>query len=164
LVADGAISESSAHADSFLNFRERIPEVLSGSFTIHKNDVSVSVSAVANFIADLRQSVEALYPGLQVAIFGHIGDGNLHVNVIKPRDWSDAEFFARCHEADTTLFGVVSRYRGSVAAEHGVGLLKRDFLNMSRAPAEIEYMKAIKRVFDPRGILNPGKIFRSGAS
>jgi FAD/FMN-containing dehydrogenase len=159
VVSDGAISESRAHADLFLNFRERIPEVLSGRFTIHKNDVSVGVSDVARFITDLRQMVEALYPGLRAAVFGHIGDGNLHVNIMKPPEWSDDEFFARCHQADTALFGLVSRYRGSIAAEHGVGLLKRDFLSMSRSPAEIECMRAMKRVFDPRGILNPGKIF-----
>jgi FAD/FMN-containing dehydrogenase len=94
-----------------------------------------------------------------VAVFGHVGDGNLHVNVLKPADMDDAQFWSNCHAADTIVFTIVQRYRGSISAEHGVGLLKRDFIHFTRSKSEIDIMRGIKAVLDPKGIMNPGKIF-----
>ena len=99
------------------------------------------------------------YPDFEIIWFGHIGDGNVHLNILKPENLAREEFFARCAEVSDAIFETVRLYGGSVSAEHGVGLLKKPFLGYSREAAEIAYMKALKQVFDPRGILNPGKIF-----
>jgi FAD/FMN-containing dehydrogenase len=94
-----------------------------------------------------------------VYLFGHIGDGNLHVNTMKPETMSKEEFMKRCKLADQDLFTLVKNYQGSISAEHGIGLLKKEALSFSRTPEEIAYFRAVKRIFDPQGLLNPGKIF-----
>ncbi|MCB1842350.1 MAG: FAD-binding oxidoreductase, partial [Halioglobus sp.] len=91
--------------------------------------------------------------------FGHIGDGNVHLNILKPDALSIAEFQRRCGEVSRWVFEIVERHGGSVSAEHGVGLLKKDYLQYSRSSAEIAIMRQIKQAFDPLGIMNPGKIF-----
>ena len=83
----------------------------------------------------------------------------MHLNILKPDALSVDEFRAQCGEVSQWVFEIVQRYGGSVSAEHGVGLLKKDYLHYSRSPLEIEIMKQIKKVFDPQGIMNPGKIF-----
>ena len=100
----------------------------------------------------------ARYPGWEICLFGHIGDGNLHVNWMKPDDMSKDEFLARVHDADRDMFELVKTHRGSVSAEHGIGLLKREWLGYSRSPDEIAMMRAIKAALDPDGIMNPGKL------
>jgi FAD/FMN-containing dehydrogenase len=94
-----------------------------------------------------------------VVLFGHIGDGNLHVNFVKPGKMSKEEFFKYAHSADDSMFQLVKSFGGSISAEHGIGLTKKDFLHYSRSPQEIAVMKNIKSVLDPHGIMNPGKIF-----
>jgi len=159
IIQDVVVSESSAQAQELMNLRDFISETLSQHYTIHKNDISVPVQSIPAFLSDLHTTIREAYPTYRVAVFGHVGDGNLHVNVLKPADMQDTEFWNNCHSADTIVFNVVKRYRGSISAEHGVGLLKRDFLHFTRSPAEIEIMRGIKAVLDPKGIMNPGKIF-----
>jgi FAD/FMN-containing dehydrogenase len=159
LIQDVVVSESSAQAQELMNLRDYISETLSQHYSIHKNDISVPVHLIPNFLRDLHSSIREAYPSYRVAVFGHVGDGNLHVNVLKPTDMDDELFWSNCHEADTLIFTTVQRYRGSISAEHGVGLLKRDFLHFTRTPAEIQIMRGIKAVLDPKGIMNPGKIF-----
>ena len=139
--------------------RERISEVLGKHHTVHKNDLSVPVSTIPAFIKELREVLAKRYPTFEPVIFGHIGDGNLHVNILKPPSLSDEAFFKECNQADPMIFEVVKRFGGSISAEHGVGLLKMPYLHFSRSPAEIALLKGIKDVFDPRGILNPRKVF-----
>ncbi|PKA11157.1 FAD-binding oxidoreductase, partial [Leptospira meyeri] len=98
------------------------------------------------------------YQGFHIALFGHIGDGNLHLNIVKPKELSDAEFFAQCKQVDPEMFTLIQKFKGSISAEHGIGLLKKDYLNFSRSESEISTMRAIKSAFDPKGILNPGKV------
>jgi FAD/FMN-containing dehydrogenase len=145
-----------------MSLRDLISETLSQHYTIHKNDISVPVATIPTFIKELHASITKAYPTFQVAIFGHVGDGNLHVNVLKPRDMADAAFWQLCHEADHIVFSNVTAYGGSISAEHGVGLLKRDFLHYTRSAEELQLMREIKAVFDPHGILNPGKVFTTG--
>lgn len=159
IIQDVVVSESSAQAQEMMNLRDFISETLSQHYTIHKNDISVPVQSIPAFLRDLHTAIREAYPTYRVAVFGHVGDGNLHVNVLKPADMQDVEFWNNCHSADTIVFNAVKRYRGSISAEHGVGLLKRDFLHFTRSAAEIEIMRGIKAVLDPKGIMNPGKIF-----
>lgn len=158
LIVDVVVSESQAQAQELMNIRDLISETLSTHYTIHKNDISVPVTAIPSFIKQLEESITKAYSQFKVVIFGHVGDGNLHVNVLKPAEMTDAAFWESCKEADHTIFKTVQQFKGSVSAEHGVGLLKREFIGYTRSAPEIELMRGIKRVFDPKGIMNPGKV------
>ena len=156
-ISDGTISQSLGQAQNLWRLREDISETIS-RFTPYKNDISVKVSKVPQFLDDVDALVSEAYPDFEIIWFGHIGDGNVHLNILKPEDLPKADFFERCGKVSDLVFEVVQRYGGSVSAEHGVGLLKKPFLTYARSEVEIEYMKAIKKVFDPHNILNPGKL------
>lgn len=158
-VVDGLISQSQAQAEELWHWREAISEAIAPA-TPYKNDLSVRISAVPEFLAALDELVEQRYPDFQVVWFGHIGDGNLHMNVLKPDDWSIEDFRTACDELSPEVFALVGKFRGSLSAEHGVGLLKRDYLHLIKSESEIELMRAVKRAFDPGGVLNPGKLFK----
>ena len=157
-VVDGVVSQSVAQAQSLWRLREDISETIS-RWTPYKNDVSTMISRVPDFLAEVEEVVNGNYPEFEVVWYGHIGDGNLHLNVLKPDDLPMDEFQQRCAVVSKAVFEIVQRYGGSVSAEHGVGLLKKDYLSYSRSPLEIDIMRQIKKVFDPEGIMNPGKIF-----
>ncbi|MBT8148055.1 MAG: FAD-binding oxidoreductase, partial [Gammaproteobacteria bacterium] len=157
-VLDGTISQSAGQAQSLWRLREDISETIS-RFTPYKNDISVKVSQVPEFLAQVDQLVSDRYPDFEIIWFGHIGDGNVHLNILKPTELDLQEFQSRCAIVSEEVFQLVNDYGGSISAEHGVGLLKKPFLKASRAPAEIACMQSVKKVFDPRGVLNPGKIF-----
>ena len=157
-VIDGVASQNEAQARGFWGLREDISEACS-RFTPYKNDVSTTIANVPAFIVETTALLKVNYPGWRVIWFGHIGDGNLHINILKPDGLGLDEFTAKCARASELLFATVEKFGGSVSAEHGVGLLKKPFLAHSRQPAEIACMRAIKAAFDPDGILNPGKIF-----
>ncbi|MCJ8170415.1 FAD-binding oxidoreductase [Atopomonas sediminilitoris] len=157
-VLDGVMSQSEQQLQNLWKLREYISETIS-HWTPYKNDISVTVSQVPAFLHDIDHIVEQNYPDFEVIWFGHIGDGNLHLNILKPENLSKDEFFAKCATVNQWVFETVQKYNGSISAEHGVGMTKRDYLHYSRSAAEIATMKAIKAVFDPNGIMNPGKIF-----
>ena len=157
-VVDGVISQSQAQADNLWQLREGISESIA-PYTPYKNDLSVTIAQVPEFLADVDKFVSDSYPDFEVCWYGHIGDGNLHLNILKPDHLSVAEFMDKGHAMSPRIFELVQARQGSISAEHGVGLLKKDFLHFSRQPAEIEAMRAIKQIFDPDQILNPGKVF-----
>lgn len=159
IVANAVLSESTQQADELMALREAIGEVLGTHYTVHKNDISVPVRRIPEFLQRLGQRIAAVYPTFRVAVFGHVGDGNLHVNVLKPVEMSDEQFWQDCRKSDQEIFSLVQDLDGSISAEHGVGLLKKEFLSFSRSPEEISLMRGIKKVFDPNQIMNPGKIF-----
>ena len=156
-VGDGVVSRSDAQAQSLWALRESITESIA-PYTPYKNDIAVRVSDVPAFLDDIDRLVGAHYPDFEVCWFGHIGDGNLHLNILKPNDLSIEAFYKRCHGISPALFEAIRNRRGSISAEHGVGLLKRDFLHYSRSPREIALMRQVKAVFDPKGVMNPGKL------
>ena len=157
-VIDGVMSQSEQQLKNLWKLREYISETIS-HWTPYKNDISVTVSKVPAFLKDIDAIVGEHYPDFEVVWYGHIGDGNLHLNILKPENLSKDEFFAKCATVNKWVFETVEKYNGSISAEHGVGMTKRDYLTYSRSPVEIEYMKAVKAAFDPNGIMNPGKIF-----
>ena len=156
-VSDGVMSQSDAQAQALWALREGITESIA-PYTPYKNDLAVRISDVPGFLADVDRVVAENYPDWEICWFGHIGDGNLHLNVLKPPDLAMADFYARCHAISPKLFELVRLRGGSISAEHGVGLLKRDFLTYSRSPAEIDIMRGVKAVLDPNGVMNPGKL------
>lgn len=158
-VRDGLISQSAAQAGELWHWREAISESIAPR-TPYKNDLSVRTGGVPDFLRDLEALVNRSYPDFEVIWFGHIGDGNLHMNVLMPDDWAVDEFRRACDQLSPQVFQLVGDHGGSLSAEHGVGLLKRDYLEMVRGPAEIQLMRQVKAAFDPDGILNPGKLLQ----
>ncbi len=158
LIVDGVISQSPQQAAELWALRENITEATSHKQP-YKNDISVRVSRVPEFLNEMTAVIAHEHPDFEVVWFGHVGDGNLHVNILKPDSLSSTEFVERCKKVDEKMFDVIEKFEGSVSAEHGVGLVKKPFLHHTRSAAEISLMKDIKRVFDPDSILNPGKIF-----
>ncbi|WP_367110808.1 FAD-binding oxidoreductase [uncultured Psychrobacter sp.] len=157
-VVDGVMSQSMAQATELWKLREYISETIS-VFTPYKNDLSVLISYVPDFITEIDHIVSSNYPDFEVCWFGHIGDGNLHLNILKPENMSKDDFFNECQIVNKYVFETVQRYGGSVSAEHGVGMTKKPYLHYSRSDTEIDYLRAIKKVFDPNNIMNRGKIF-----
>ena len=157
-ISDGVISQSPTQAKSLWALRENVSEAVS-TMSPYRNDVSVRVSRIPQFVQDIEAVFQKEYPDFQVAWFGHIGDGNLHIDILKPAEMNKDEFIKKCKASDTALFTIVQKYDGSISAEHGVGLLKKDYLGFSRSEEEIRLMREIKNAFDPDCILNPGKIF-----
>ncbi|MER2566335.1 MAG: FAD-binding oxidoreductase [Myxococcaceae bacterium] len=160
LVTDGTLAADSDQAKFLWSLREGISESLSATGLPHKNDISLPISGLKRFCDELEALLAQKYPGWELCLFGHIGDGNLHVNIMKPDAMEKAEFLARTHACDEDVFTLVKAHRGSISAEHGIGLLKKDFLGYSRTPTELALMKALKRSFDPKGLLNPGKVLQ----
>ena len=156
-AGDGVMSQSDAQAAALWALREGITESIAAE-TPYKNDVAVRMSAMPAFLDDVDRVVAENYPDWEVCWFGHIGDGNLHLNILKPSGLDGETFYARCHAISPRLFERVQAHGGSISAEHGVGLLKRDFLGYSRSAAEIDIMRTVKRALDPNGVMNPGKL------
>ncbi|TDK33010.1 FAD-binding oxidoreductase [Luteimonas terrae] len=157
-VEDGVISHGDAQAAALWRLREGITESLAPHVP-YKNDVSVRVSEMPAFLAHTQALLAAEYPQFDVVWFGHIGDGNLHINVLKPSDMANADFVIECERVTKLLAAALAEHGGSISAEHGIGLVKKPYLGSTRSAEEIAVMRGIRRALDPAGILNPGKLF-----
>jgi len=158
LVSDGVISQSDAQAAALWRVRESITESLA-RHTPYKNDIAVRIGAMPAFLQETQVLLAREYPQFDVVWFGHIGDGNLHINVLKPEGFADIDFVATCEQVTKLLADVLHRHGGSISAEHGIGLVKKPYLGSTRSAAEIALMRSVRKVFDPNGIMNPGKLF-----
>ncbi len=156
-VIDGVLGASEAQRAQLWQYREGISESIT-PYTPYKNDLAVRVSDVPSFLAAVETCVGERYPGFEIVWFGHIGDGNLHLNILKPASQAVAQFKAQCEQVSEEVLAIVASFDGSVSAEHGVGLLKRGQLHYSRSQQELALMQGLKNVFDPKGIMNPGKL------
>jgi len=158
LVQDGTLAADTGQARALWTLREGISESLSGTGMPHKNDIALPIAGLSAFCGELEALLASRYPDWELCLFGHIGDGNLHVNIMKPDALSKADFLHRTHEVDQVVMDLVKAHRGSVSAEHGIGLLKRPWLGHTRSPTEVALMNQLKALLDPRGLLNPGKV------
>jgi FAD/FMN-containing dehydrogenase len=158
LVLDATIADSLKQAKAFWRIREMFGEVQRHIGASIKHDISVPVAAVPAFIAEANAAVTKLIPGCRPLPFGHVGDGNIHYNVTQPEGADKQKFLARWDEVNAVVFAVVTKLGGSISAEHGVGVMKRDILPNYKDPVALELMRSIKRMLDPNGILNPGKV------
>lgn len=156
-VLDGVVSQSIAQAEKLWRLRENISEAISFSKP-YKNDLSVKVSRMPGFICDVEALMANRYPDFELVWFGHIGDGNLHLNILKPQALSTEEFVTRCSVVSREVAELVKKYQGSISAEHGIGLLKKDYLSFSKSQVELALMRQVKKIFDPKGVMNPGKL------
>jgi FAD/FMN-containing dehydrogenase len=157
-VLDGVMSQSVEQLKNLWRLREDISETIS-QWTPYKNDISTVISKVPAFLQEVEALVSSNYPDFEIIWFGHIGDGNVHLNILKPDGLANEIFFEQCHRVSKWVFEIVQKYQGSVSAEHGVGMIKKDYLEYSRSATEIALMRQLKQVFDPCGVMNPGKIF-----
>jgi FAD/FMN-containing dehydrogenase len=158
LVLDAVLAASIEQAKALWRPRESMSEVQGREGGSIKHDVSVPVSDVARFLAEAIPAVERFVPGARVLPFGHVGDGNIHFNVSQPLGGDKEAFLARWEEVNVVVHEIVARYNGSISAEHGIGQSKRVLLPGVKHAVEMEVMRSAKTMFDPNGILNPGKV------
>ena len=159
LASDAAVAESIAQSRAMWHLRESIPLAQSQEGLNIKHDISLPVSAIADFCAATEAALAQGFPGARLVNFGHLGDGNLHYNVQCP-EGGDGAAFLRDHEhaINTLVFDQVQARGGSFSAEHGIGALKRDELAARKSPVALGMMRAIKSALDPSGLLNPGRV------
>jgi FAD/FMN-containing dehydrogenase len=149
-AADVAVADDTARREALWRYREALNPAVNAAGVPHKLDVSVPIGAMADFAEATVAAVRALDPAARTILWGHLGDGNLHVNVLG--------FAADDERVDETVLGLVAEHGGSISAEHGVGVAKRRFLGLTRTPEEVATMAAVKRALDPAGVLNPGVV------
>jgi FAD/FMN-containing dehydrogenase len=158
-VLDAAIGGSEAQRAALWRIREEHPEAQRLAGASVKNDVSVPVSRTPELMRRCSEALRALVPGSVPVPFGHLGDGNIHMNLSQPEGMAPAEFLARGHEIMDAVNAVVRDLGGSPSAEHGIGRLKAGMLEAWRGGAELDLMRRIKAAIDPAGLMNPGKLF-----
>ena len=157
LVVDAAIARSEAQAEALWQLRENISEAQRIEGFSIKHDISLPLAAMDDFLADAKRELEANFDDLRLVVFGHLGDGNLHYNLSSRHRQGNDLVIARTAEANRIVHDRVAASGGSISAEHGLGQLKREEILRYRSPIEDEMMRAIKRAFDPDGLMNPGK-------
>jgi D-lactate dehydrogenase (cytochrome) len=158
ILDDAVIAASLSQRQAFWKLRDEMSAAQKPEGGSIKHDISVPVAAVPDFIAEADAAVVKLIPGSRPVPFGHLGDGNIHYNVSQPVGGNAADFLARWHEVNAVVFAIVMRMGGSISAEHGIGVLKRDELPDVKDKVAIELMRSIKAMLDPSGIMNPGKV------
>jgi FAD/FMN-containing dehydrogenase len=158
IVDDAVIAANLSQRQAFWKLRDEMSAAQKPEGGSIKHDISVPVVAVPDFIAQADAAVVKLIPGARPVPFGHLGDGNIHYNVSQPIGGDTADFMNHWHEVNAVVFQIVLKMGGSISAEHGIGVLKRDELPEVKDKVAIELMRAIKAMLDPHGIMNPGKV------
>jgi FAD/FMN-containing dehydrogenase len=162
LVEDATIAASDAQRLALWDLRERLSEVQRYEGGSIKHDIAVPVSRVAEFIDEATAACEAEMPGVRVCAFGHFGDGNIHFNLSQPVGMEKGAFLATWENFNRIVHDIVRTMHGSISAEHGIGLIKRDELPHYKDPVALDLMHTLKHALDPGNILNPGKVLALG--
>jgi FAD/FMN-containing dehydrogenase len=158
LIQDGVIAASEAQRKALWALRENPTEAMAHEGVVLRHDIAVPVSRVPDLIERAATELERAVPGVRIMPFGHVGDGNIHYNLLQPRDMAGEAFYARRDEVQRMVFDVVEALDGSISAEHGIGRLKRAELAVRKSPVELALMRQLKATLDPKGILNPGAV------
>ena len=157
LVIDATIASSDAQRDALWDVRETAPESHKLAGKVARSDVALPQSAIADFYAEMVAGIKAIDPKIRICGYGHLGDGNLHFNLVQVAG-GDPDFEAKTPELYDLLFNNIAKYNGSISAEHGIGQLKRDQLAKVKSPAILNTMRSIKSALDPKNLMNPGKV------
>ncbi len=158
LVTDAVVARSEAQRQMFWRIREQIPEAQRQEGASIKHDVSVTITAIPDFIEEGAAIIRGLAPGARLVAYGHLGDGNLHFNAQSPVQGDTTAFLAQAPAINRAIHDLIARYRGSISAEHGIGRLKREELKAYKSAVDLDVMRSIKAALDPKGIMNPGKV------
>ena len=158
IVNDGVIAQTGAQRQSLWALREGMSESQKFEGGSIKHDISVPVSAIPAFVAKALPAVEAFMPGARPVVFGHMGDGNLHFNVSQPVGMEKKQYLSHWDAMNDVIYALVENFNGSISAEHGIGLQKRSRMAHIKSHVELQMMQEIKQLFDPLGIMNPGKM------
>ena len=158
VASDAVVAGSQTQAAALWKLRESISESQKREGASIKHDIAVPVAAIPDFIARATPVVQALVPGVRPVSFGHLGDGNLHFNFNAPRSGDDPAFLAQWDEVQQAVHDIVKEFGGSISAEHGIGAMKVASLPRYKSHEELDAMRALKHAFDPKNILNPGKL------
>jgi len=158
LVKDAVIAQTQSQARALWALRENLSDVQKLEGASIKHDISVPVSAIAEFITRASAVVTAMLPGIRPVPFGHMGDGNVHFNLSQPIGMDSAAFLARWDEFNKIVHDIVADLGGSISAEHGLGRMKRSEITRYKSALEMGLMRAVKHALDPKGIMNPGKL------
>jgi len=161
LVLDAAIAESLAQSKAFWHLRESVPLAEASPAKSIKHDVSVPISAVAQFVHEADAALQERFPSMRTITFGHLGDGNVHYNVSRGEDQTEERVVALTKEVYAIVHDVAHRLGGSISAEHGIGQHKRDELPRYKNPLELRLMRRIKEALDPHDLMNPGKLLQT---
>ena len=159
LIEDAVVAQTEAQAKALWAIRENQSPAQKPEGATWKHDVSVPVSQVAEFLARATAAMQAFAPGARIAAFGHVGDGNIHYDVLRPDGGSDAEHAARRDAGSRIVHDIVHELGGSISAEHGLGAMKTAEALRYKSPVEVEAMRAIRRALDPKRIMNPRVLF-----
>ena len=160
LINDASIAANSTQFKEFWGLRENITESLAAHGQVRKNDISLAIDKLDGFVRSLEALLATKNPkDMDLVLFGHIGDGNLHINYVSPKSRDSKDFHAAARVIEEDIFKLLSEFKGSISAEHGIGLTKKKDLHFTRSAEEIAWMKKTKKMWDAKGILNPGKIF-----
>ncbi|WP_349572989.1 FAD-binding oxidoreductase [Azotobacter salinestris] len=159
LVLDAVIATSEARVAALWHLREGISEAQNHEGPSLKHDISVPVGSIPAFIERADAALQGGFPGVRIVCYGHVGDGNLHYNVSKPVGADGASFKACAEAIMHTIYKVVAAFNGSISAEHGLGQSKHRAAALYKDAVELSLMKSIKRLLDPKGLMNPGKVF-----
>ena len=157
-VTDAVVAQSIAQSRQFWRLRENISEAQAHEGKNIKHDISVPISAIGRFVPETDALLAQRFPGVRMVVFGHLGDGNLHYNVSPPLGMEESAFLALQPAINETVHDAVAACGGSISAEHGIGVLRRDALPRYKSPVELDLMRAIKQALDPLGLMNPGKM------
>lgn len=158
LVTDAAVAQSEAQRQALWAIRELMPDSQKFEGGSIKHDVSVPVSKIPQFIEEASRAVNTFMPGARVMPFGHMGDGNMHFNVSQPPGMDKKKYLDLWNEMNKVVFDVVLKFGGSISAEHGIGRLKKHHMPEIKSPVELQMMRDLKKLFDPKNIMNPGKV------
>lgn len=159
LISDAVIASSSQEFHSFWALRENISESVSVAGHVRKNDIALPIAKLDDFLTDLDQILLNVHPDITMILFGHIGDGNLHLNYVGKKSMAIDDFRQHARSVEERVFACLKTYRGSISAEHGIGILKKKDLSFCADELMINTMRGIKNLLDPKHIMNPGKIF-----
>ena len=157
-VTDATVAQSETQRQALWAIRELMPESQKFEGGSIKHDVSVPVSKIPQFIAEATLAVNQFMPDARVMSFGHMGDGNMHFNVSQPVGMDKKKYLDLWHEMNKVVFDVVLKFGGSISAEHGIGRLKKQHMPEIKSPVELQMMRDLKKLFDPKNIMNPGKV------
>jgi FAD/FMN-containing dehydrogenase len=158
-VVDAFMGQSSEDLKSIWGLREGITESIALTNEVRKYDTSVAVKDIVPFLTEAVKLFDSLNLSCELYLFGHFGDGSPHLNVVRSETADHEMFLRECDRFEAALYPLIKKWGGSASSEHGVGLLKKSWVEFSRSPQELELFRAIKRAFDPNQLLNPGKIF-----